>query len=111
LANRGVENVGGIEVIVRIWRGWTSPEDTEAYADYILKTGIAEYQATPGNRGAHLISRSDGDRTEFLTVSFWDDPDSIVAFAGEDIEKAVFYPDDDRYLIDRELTVRHFTVH
>jgi heme-degrading monooxygenase HmoA len=98
-------------MIARIWRGWTRPEDTDAYADYIVGTGIAAYKTTPGNRGAYLISRPDGDRTEFLTVSFWDDRDSIVAFAGDDIEQAVFYPEDDRYLIDRETTVRHFAVH
>ena len=98
-------------MIARIWRGWTRPEDTEAYAEYILATGIAEYEAMPGNRGAYLISRPDGNRTEFLTVSFWDNHDAIVAFAGEDIDRAVFYPEDDRYLIDRETTVRHFNVH
>jgi heme-degrading monooxygenase HmoA len=98
-------------MIARIWCGWTRPEDTEAYAEYIVGTGIAAYKATPGNKGAYLISRPDGDRTEFLTVSFWDDNDSIVAFAGEDIGQAVFYPEDDRYLIGRETTVRHFTVH
>ena len=98
-------------MIVRIWRGWTRPEDTEAYADYILATGIAEYTATPGNEGAYLISRRDGDRTEFLTVSFWGTEEAIVAFAGDEIDRAVFYPEDDRYLIDRETTVRHFTVH
>lgn len=98
-------------MIVRIWRGWTSPEDREPYAAYILETGIAEYKATPGNRGAHLISRPDGDRTEFLTISYWDDTEAIVAFAGDDIQEAVFYPEDDRYLVDRETTVRHFTVH
>jgi len=98
-------------MIARIWRGWTRPEDTDAYAEYIVGTGIAAYKATPGNQGAYLISRPDGDRTEFLTVSFWRDRDAIAAFAGNDIEKAVFYPEDDRYLIDRETTVRHFTVH
>jgi heme-degrading monooxygenase HmoA len=98
-------------MIVRIWRGWTRPEDTEAYAEYIVSTGIAAYKATPGNKGAYLISRPDGDRSEFLTVSIWDDRDSIVAFAGDDVEQAAFYPEDDRYLIDRETTVRHFTVH
>ena len=41
-------------MIVRIWRGWARPEDTEAYAEYILATGIAEYEATPGNRGAYV---------------------------------------------------------
>ena len=98
-------------MIARIWRGWTRPEDTEAYATYIRTTGIAEYEAIPGNQGAYLISRPDGDRTEFLTVSFWDTYDAIAAFAGSDIEQAVFYPEDDRYLVDRETTVRHFTVH
>lgn len=98
-------------MITRIWRGWTRPEDTEAYAEYILTTGIAEYQATRGNQGAYLISRLDGDRTEFLTISFWDTYEAIAAFAGEDIDRAVFYPEDDRFLIDRETTVRHFDVH
>lgn len=59
-------------MIVRIWRGWTRPEDTDAYAEYILGTGIVEYEATPGNQGAYIGSRPDGDRTEFLTISFWD---------------------------------------
>lgn len=98
-------------MIARTWRGWTRPEDTEAYADYILATGIVAYKATPGNRGAYLVSRPDGDRTEFLTISFWENSNSIVAFAGEDIEQAVFYPEDDRYLVDREISVKHFTVH
>ena len=98
-------------MITRIWRGWTRSEDTDAYAEYIVSTGIAEYKATPGNQGAYLISRPDGERTEFLTVSFWDDHESIVAFAGEDIDQAVFYPEDDAFLIDRETTVKHFHVH
>lgn len=98
-------------MIMRIWRGWTRIEDTDEYAEYITRTGIAEYQATPGNRGAYLVSRPDGDRSEFLTVSLWDDYESIAAFAGEDIGQAVFYPEDDRFLVDRETTVSHFTVH
>lgn len=98
-------------MIMRTWRGWTRPEDTDAYAEYILQTGIVEYKATPGNQGAYIVSRPDGDRTEFLTVSLWDSRKSIVAFAGDDIDRAVFYTEDDRYLIDREVTVKHFTVH
>ncbi len=98
-------------VIVRTWRGWTSREDTDAYAEYILATGIAEYKTTPGNRGAYLVSRPDGDHTEFITISFWDDRDVIKGFAGEDISQAVFYPEDDRFLIEREFSVNHYEVH
>jgi heme-degrading monooxygenase HmoA len=98
-------------LIARIWRGWTREEDSAEYAAYIKRTGIAAYEATPGNQGAYLISRTDGERTEFVTISFWDSKESIEAFAGADIEEAVFYPEDDRYLVDRETTVRHFVVH
>jgi heme-degrading monooxygenase HmoA len=49
------------------------------------------------------------DRTEFLTLSLWDSVDAIRAFAGDDIEAAVLYPEDARYLID-EPTVTHYQV-
>jgi heme-degrading monooxygenase HmoA len=98
-------------MILRTWRGWTKAEDTEAYAEYIHGTGIAEYKATPGNRGAYIVSRPDGDRTEFLTISLWDSLESIASFAGDEIEQAVFYPEDDEFLVDRETMVSHFVVH
>ena len=49
-----------------------------------------------------------GDRAEFLTPSLWESRDAIKGFAGGDIDRAVFYPEDDRFLIDRELTLTHF---
>lgn len=97
-------------MIARTWRGWTRPEDADTYAAYIADTGLAEYAATPGNRGAYLLHRLDGDRVEFIAFSLWDSQESIVGFAGEDITTAVFYPEDDRYLIDREVTTQHYTV-
>ncbi len=98
-------------MIVRIWRGWTRSEDTEAYATYIEETGLAAYQSTPGNQGAYLVSRPDGDRTEFLTISLWESEEAIRNFAGDDIHNAVFYPEDDRFLVDREMFVNHYHVH
>jgi len=43
-------------------------------------------------------------------VSFWDSWGAVEAFAGQDIEEAVFYPEDDRFLVERDLTVRHYEV-
>jgi len=97
-------------MIGRIWRGWTRAADAEAYADYVAITGLAAYRATPGNRGAWILTRIDGDRAEILAVSLWDDLGAVRAFAGEDPERAVFYPEDDRFLVDRELTVTHWAV-
>jgi len=97
-------------MIARTWRGAVRAEDAPAYAAYVQKTGIEGYQRTPGNCGAWLLWRVEGDQAEFVTVSFWESRASIEAFAGQDIEKAVFYPDDERFLIERDLTVHHYEV-
>jgi len=66
------------------------------------------YRATPGNHGAWILRRQIDGRVEFITLSFWDSMAAVRAFAGHDPERAVFYPEDDRFLVDRELTVHHF---
>lgn len=97
-------------MIARIWRGAVRADDAAAYALYIQETGIEGYKKTPGNRGAWALCRTEDNRAEFVTVSFWDSRQAIEAFAGQDIEKAVFYPEDERFLVDRDLTVRHYEV-
>jgi heme-degrading monooxygenase HmoA len=85
--------------------------DREAYVEYIERTGMAEYRQTPGNLGAYMLTRDLGDgRTEVITLSFWESREMIRGFAGDDIEQAVFYPEDDRYLVDRDTTVTHHEV-
>ena len=97
-------------MIARIWRGAVQAEDAHAYAAYVQRTGIEGYQRTPGNRGAWLLWRIEGDRAEFITMSLWESRAAIEAFAGQDIDKAVFYPDDEQFLIERDLTVQHYEV-
>lgn len=95
-------------MIVRIWRGAVRIGDADAYVRYVQETGIDGYKRTAGNRGAWVMWAPDGDRAEIVTLSFWESWEAIRGFAGEDISKAVFYPDDDRFLVDRELTVHHY---
>jgi heme-degrading monooxygenase HmoA len=97
-------------MIARIWSGAVRSEDGDAYAAYIGETGLAGYVATPGNRGAWLLRREVGDRTEFVAFTLWDSLDAIKAFAGDDPETAVYYPEDDRYLVERDVQVKHYEV-
>lgn len=97
--------------VLRSWTGWIRPESRTAYADYLEHTGLADYRATRGNLGATVLFRDLPDgRCEVCTLSAWRSYGDIVAFAGEDIDLAVFYPEDDTFLIDRELTVAHYDV-
>jgi heme-degrading monooxygenase HmoA len=65
---------------------------------------MKDYRRTRGNKAAYILRRQDGDRTEFITLTFWDSIDSVKAFAGEQYGRAVFYDQDDHYLIAREET-------
>jgi heme-degrading monooxygenase HmoA len=97
-------------MIARIWRGVVRRQDADDYAVYIRETGFTKYAETPGNRGAWMLRRDEGDRTEFITYSLWESYDAIRGFAGDDIEAAVYYPEDERYLLERDATVRHYEI-
>lgn len=101
-------------MIARTWRGVTRAADSDRYAKYIEATGLRSFAETPGNLGALLLRRptaeTDEPATEFLVVSFWDSMDAVKRFAGEVPEKARFYPEDDAFLVRRDLTVEHFEV-
>ena len=86
-------------MIARIWRGETRADRAEAYTAYLEKTGAKECRETPGNRGVRVLRRLAGDRAQFVFISFWDNWDSIRAFAGSDVEAAHYYPEDKDFLL------------
>jgi heme-degrading monooxygenase HmoA len=96
--------------IARLWRGVTLAEHGDEYLDYLRRTGLAEYKRTPGHRSTTTLRRVVGGRAEFLLLTVWDSMDAVRRFAGADQERAVFYPEDDRYLIERDEHVTHFEV-
>jgi heme-degrading monooxygenase HmoA len=97
-------------MIARTWAGATRAEDADAYLEYLHATGLAAYRATPGNRGVLALRRVQGDRADFLLVTLWESRDAIRRFAGDDIEQAVFYAEDERFLIARDEQVDHYEV-
>lgn len=97
-------------MIARTWKGAVRAEDGDAYAEYMQETGISGYASTPGNRGVWMLRRDLEEKTEFLMFTLWDSLDAVKAFAGDDYEVAVFYPQDDRFLIERDEHSVHYTV-
>jgi hypothetical protein len=97
-------------MIARIWKGVVRAEDADAYLDYLRETGFKEYRETPGNRGLLALRRIEGDRCGYTLLTLWDSIDAVKAFAGDDIATAVFYPEDDRFLVQRDETSSHHDV-
>lgn len=97
-------------MIARVWRGAVRQEDGDDYAAYMRETGIPGYVRTPGNAGVWMLRRDVGTKTEVVMFTLWESLDAIKAFAGDDYETAVFYPEDDRFLIERELRASQYDV-
>ena len=47
---------------------------------------------------------------EFETILLFDRLEDVKGFAGDDLELAVFFEKDDKYLVERDLEVRHYEV-
>ena len=97
-------------MIARSWHGRVPTSKADEYFGYLQKTGLADYTATPGNRGLFVLRRTEGAVTHFLITTLWDSIDAIKQFAGEDYEQARYYPEDDAYLLEREPHVTHHEV-
>ena len=97
-------------MIARSWHGRVRAERADEYYAYILRTGLADYRATPGNQGVLVQRWTEGDVSHFLLTTLWDSIDSIKQFAGEDYTAARYYPEDDHFLLEREPGVTHTTV-
>ena len=94
--------------IARIFRGQMLTAKADEYERYITP-GIEKILATPGNQGVTVLRRAEGDRTEFLVVSYWESIDAVKRFAGEDYQKPVLLPRDREFLVD-EPSVFHYQV-
>ena len=102
--------MSGDRQILRMWTGTTRTGDADHYEKYLVETGLRGYTNTPGNLSAYFTRRERGGVTEFCLVTIWQDETALRTFAGDQLERAVFYPEDDRYLVDRDLTVAHFDI-
>lgn len=95
-------------LIARTWWGTTRAEDADEYLQYLEGTGFREYRETPGNRGVMALRRVGDDRADFLLITLWESEQAVRAFAGDDISRARFYPEDERFLIDGDEHAVHY---
>jgi heme-degrading monooxygenase HmoA len=97
-------------MIARTWHGRVPSSKADAYAAFLLRVAEPDYRRTPGNRGVYMLRRSETEVTHFLLVTLWDSEDAIKRFAGEDFERARYYPEDDGFLLEKEPFVTHYEV-
>ena len=77
-------------MILRYWRGWTTPENAEAYERIVATEVLPSIAArgVAGYDGAYLLRRDLDGEVEFATIMSFDSIESVRAFAGDDYETA-----------------------
>jgi heme-degrading monooxygenase HmoA len=99
-------------LICRIWHGWTTPENADAY-DSLLREEIfhgISARKLQGYFGIDLLRRELGDTDEFITVMWFESLDAVRAFAGEDYERAVVPPAARKLLLRFDDRSAHYEV-
>jgi heme-degrading monooxygenase HmoA len=97
------------DMTVRTWSATADAEGAGSYSRYFTGTLLPELRKLPGFAGAYLLRRDlDGDGTvELTTHTFWESPEAIRAFAGDDITVAIVEPEAQTMLLDFDRTVTH----
>lgn len=88
--------------VKRIWHGWTTPQNADAYEKLLreeVSVGI-EAMEIAGLRRFEMMRRAHADEVEFVTIMEFDDIDAVKAFVGEDYE-ASYVPDAARKVLKR----------
>lgn len=99
-------------MISRVWHGWTTFEDADAYQQVVsteVLPGIAARNIA-GFRGAHLLRRQLEDEVEFTTIIWFDSIDNVRDFMGDDYEVAHVPPRAQAVLSRFEDRAQHYDV-
>ena len=95
-------------MIARIWHGLVPESKSDDYLENHRKNVISACHSIEGNKGVYIFRRNEEGKTHILLLTLWDSIDSIRNFAGDEIEKARYYPEDRNYLLELEPFVAHY---
>jgi heme-degrading monooxygenase HmoA len=97
-------------MIVRMWHGRIPANKSKAYREFLNQRAIPDYQSVAGNLSVYIMERQEDQVTHFITLTFWENMDVIRGFAGDEVERAKYYPEDRDFLLEFEPTVVHYHV-
>ena len=97
-------------MIARIWKGWTKPENADAYEKLLREVVYPGLQSITGYHGGYILRHDNEDETEFVAVNLFESLESVKAFAGPEYDVPVFEPEARRLLSKVEPIARHYEV-
>jgi heme-degrading monooxygenase HmoA len=97
-------------MIARVWHGYTSPDNADAYRSMLQPELLPGLSTKRGFRGSYLLRRPHGDEVEFITIILWDSLEDIRAITGANYQAAVIPNERKRVLARWDATAAHYDV-
>jgi len=95
-------------MISRVWHGWTTRDNANAYETLLRNEVLPGIHRVSGFKGAQVLRRDLGDEVEFVTITLFDSLEAVKEFAGEDYEAAVILPEAHRLLSHFDARSAHY---
>src|SRR5258708_40198978 len=70
------------QMIARLWRGWTSIENAEAYEKLLREQVLPGLRQIDGYRGGYILRPEGNDEVEFVVMYLFESLEAMLAFAG-----------------------------
>lgn len=97
-------------MIARLWKGWTTPENADAYESLLREKVLPGLRQIDGYRGGYVLRQDGSQEVEFAVLNLFDSLDALQAFAGPDYAVPVFEPEARLLLSKVEPIARHYEV-
>ena|SRR5882757_596827 len=97
-------------MIARLWKGWTTLENADAYERLLRETVLPGLKGLAGYQGGYILRQDGNDESEFAVLNLFDSLDAVRAFAGPEYTIPVFEPEARLLLSKVEPIARHYEV-
>ncbi len=97
-------------MIARVWRGWTAPENADAYEQFVRGSVLPGLEHITGFRGGYIFRKPGDDEVEFLIMTTFESIESVRDFAGDDYAVPVIEPEARQLLARIEPLAIHYDV-
>ncbi|QBD74972.1 antibiotic biosynthesis monooxygenase [Ktedonosporobacter rubrisoli] len=97
-------------MIARLWKGWTTLENADAYESLLRETVLPGLQHINGYRGGYIMRQDGNEEVEFAVLNLFESLEAVKTFAGPDYTVPVFEPEARRLLAKVEPIARHYEV-
>ena len=97
-------------MIARAWKGWTTPQNADAYEKLLREHVVPGLRRIKGHTSACVLRQDKTEETEFLVVNFFESLEAVRAFAGDDYATPIFEPEARKLLAKVEPKAEHYDV-